>query len=32
MLKHLNINAAPKLIDPLLEKIDSDKSGYIEYE
>ena len=31
MLKKLKIDAAPRTVDPLLQKIDTDKSGYIEY-
>ncbi len=31
MLKKLKVDAAPKIIEPLLQKIDTDKSGYVEY-
>lgn len=29
MLKKLKIDAAPKIIDPLVQKIDKDKKGWI---
>lgn len=32
LFKKLNVQAYPKLVDPLLEKIDTNKSGFIEYE
>ena len=32
MLKQLDVKASPKLIDPLLSKIDLNKSGFIEYD
>ena len=32
MLKKLGAGAAPKIVDPLLDKIDTNKSGFIEYE